>query len=94
MPSPREYSELCLHRQWVISDGYSSIQAAPAYHSARIWGALMQTVKAAVVALALRAGFQINEPGAPKPAAQKAAPLPRPPGMADDHPLVLNGRYR
>ena len=95
-PSVREYSEMCAHREWVTRDGYSSIQAAPAYHSARIWGPIVSTIKTAIVAIAARFGLQIGEPGAPAPQApaQKPAPIPRPPGMPDDHPLILNGRYQ
>lgn len=90
----REYSELCAHREWVLG-GYSSILAAPAYHSARVWGPIMQTIKAAVVAIAARFGIQIGEQSATREVpTPKPPPIPRPPGMRDDHPLVLNGRYQ
>ena len=95
MPSVRELAEMQLHREWVLEGGYSSLLAAPAYHSARIWGPIIQTVKAAVVAIANHLGIEIRESGkaADKPVAP-IAPLPKPPNMKDDHPLVVSGRYK
>jgi hypothetical protein len=55
----------------------------------------MQTIKAAVVAIAARFGIQIGEQSATREVpTPKPPPIPRPPGMRDDHPLVLNGRYQ
>jgi len=57
----------------------------------------MDVIKVAVVAIAARFGVQITEPSerrAPREVQQKPPAIPRPPGMPDNHPLLLNGRYQ
>lgn len=84
------------HRRWVIEDGYPSLLAAPAFTTAKMWGPIVQTIKTAIVAIASRLGFTIEEPAQShrKPRPQQPPPMPRPPFMSDDDPLVLNGTYQ
>ena len=86
------------HRRWVLA-GHPSLHAA-SLHAAqpwlrRVWESL-DAIRALVEAAAKRWGIRLRKSG-PQAAQQphaKPTPLPRPPGIGDDHPLVLNGRYR
>ena len=103
-PSRLEWSSMHAHRRWVLA-GYPSLHAG-AFHAAQVWlrrtFTALDEIRVLVEAAAKRWGIRLRRQASASSAltpAQsiphpKPARLPRPPGIADDHPLVLSGRYR